>query len=64
MFINDLFNESQEDFSKVLDFLETCESKEVAISFINNNYLKHNIWKANSPQVKEFMELLEKKFEN
>ncbi|MEN8247730.1 MAG: hypothetical protein ABFS32_02260 [Bacteroidota bacterium] len=64
MFINDLFNDSQEDFSKVLDFLETCESKEVATSFIHNNYLKHNIWKANAPQVKEFMALLDKKFDS
>lgn len=62
MFINDLFNDSQEDFNKVLDFLESCDTKEAAISFINNNYLKHNIWNANAPQVKEFLGLLEKKF--
>ena len=62
MFINDLFNDSQEDFNKVLDFLETCDNKEAAVSFITNNYLKHNIWNANSPQVKEFLRLLETKF--
>ena len=62
MFINDLFNDNQEDFNKVLDFLEGCETKEVAVSFINNNYLKHNIWNANAPQVKEFLGLLDKKF--
>ena len=62
MFINDLFNDNQEDFNKVLDFLEGCETKEVAVSFINNNYLKHNIWNANAPQVKEFLRLLDKKF--
>ena len=62
MFINDLFNDSQEDFNKVLDFLESCDTKEAAVSFINNNYLKHNIWNANAPQVKEFLGLLEKKF--
>ena len=62
MFINDLFNDSQEDFNKVLDFLETCDTKETAVSFITNNYLKHNIWNANSPQVKEFLRLLETKF--
>lgn len=64
MFINDLFNDSQEDFNKVLDFLESCDTKEAAVSFINNNYLKHNIWNANAPQVKEFLGLLEKKFAN
>jgi hypothetical protein len=62
MFINDLFNDNQNDFNKVLDFLEGCETKEAAVSFINNNYLKHNIWKANAPQVKEFMGLIDKKF--
>lgn len=62
MFISDLFNDNQEDFYKVIDFLETCETLESASSFIHNNYLKHNIWNANSPQVKEFMQLIEKKF--
>jgi len=62
MFINDLFNDNQDDFNKVMDFLESCETKDAALSFINNNYLKHNIWKANAPQVKEFLALLNKKF--
>jgi hypothetical protein len=64
MFINDLFNENQEDFNKVLDFLESCDTKDTAVSFIRTNYLKHNIWNPNAPQVKEFMELLDKKFDN
>jgi hypothetical protein len=62
MFINDLFNDSQDDFNKVLDFLENCEDKEAASSFIHNNYLKNNIWNANAPQVKDFLALLDKKF--
>jgi hypothetical protein len=62
MFINDLFNDNQEDFNKVVDFLETCGSKEVAQAFINNNYLKRNIWNANAPQVKQFIALIDKKF--
>ncbi len=62
MFINDLFDGNQEDFLKVLDFLDSCESKEVAVSFIHNNYLKHNRWKANAPQVREFMALLDRRF--
>jgi hypothetical protein len=64
MFINDLFNENQEDFNKVLDFLESCETKNTAVSFIESNYLKHNIWNPNAPQVKEFMALLDKKFDS
>ncbi|RLD20065.1 MAG: hypothetical protein DRI71_10880 [Bacteroidetes bacterium] len=62
MFINDLFDGNQEDFTKVLDFLESCESRQEAVSFVENNYLKHNIWKENAPQVKAFMALLDKKF--
>ncbi len=62
MFINDLFDGNQEDFTKVLEFLESCETKEVAHSFVHNNYLKHNIWKENAPQVKEFLKLLDKRF--
>ncbi|MCK5665720.1 MAG: hypothetical protein KAI17_19665 [Thiotrichaceae bacterium] len=62
MFINDLFDGNQDDFTKVLDFLEACESKQEAVSFVENNYLKHNIWKENAPQVKAFIALLEKKF--
>jgi len=62
MFINDLFSGNQEDFTKVLEFLESCETKKEAYSFVQNNYLKHNIWKENAPQVKEFMKLLDKRF--
>jgi hypothetical protein len=62
MFINDLFDGNQDDFTKVLEFLEACESKEEAITFVEKNYLKHNIWKEGAPQVKAFIELLNKKF--
>lgn len=63
MFINDLFNDNQDDFNKVMDFLESCESREAARSFIDNNYLKHNTWNPNAPQVKEFLALIDKKYD-
>ena len=63
MFINDLFNDNQEDFNKVVDFIEGCDTKEAAMSFISNNYLKHNIWNPNAPQVREFIRLIELQFE-
>lgn len=63
MFINDLFNDNQEDFNKVVDFIESCDTKEVALSFISNNYLKHNIWNPNAPQVREFLRLIDLQFE-
>ena len=62
MFINDLFDGNQDDFTKVLEFLESCESRQEAVTFVEKNYLKHNIWKEGAPQVKAFLELLNKKF--
>ena len=63
MFINDLFNDNQDDFNKVVDFIEGCDTKEAAMSFISNNYLKHNIWNPNAPQVREFLRLVDLQFE-
>ena len=62
MFINDLFDGNQDDFTKVLEFLESCDSRQEAVTFVEKNYLKHNIWKEGAPQVKAFLELLNKKF--
>lgn len=62
MFVNDLFNGNQEDFNKVIDFLDTCETKDVVIKFLSSNYIKRGEWKLESPQVKEFMALIDKKF--
>lgn len=62
MFVNDLFKGNQEDFTKVIEFLDTCETKEVVHKFLDNNYIKRGDWKREAPQVKEFMQLIEKKF--
>lgn len=62
MFVNDLFNGSKEDFNKVIDFLDTCETKDVVTKFIHNNYIQRGSWKQESPQVKEFFALVDKKF--
>ena len=62
MFVNDLFNGSKEDFNKVIDFLDTCETKDVIVKFIHNNYIQRGSWKQESPQVKEFFALVDKKF--
>ncbi|MCF6361006.1 MAG: hypothetical protein L3J29_09625 [Cyclobacteriaceae bacterium] len=62
MFVNDLFDGNTEDFNKVLDFLDSCETKEVVLKFINSNYIQRGNWKAGAPQVKEFLALIDKKF--
>ncbi len=62
MFINDLFDGSKEDFLKVIDFLDTCETKEVVIKFIQSNYIQRGNWKPEAPQVKDFFDLINRKF--
>ncbi|MCF6360728.1 MAG: hypothetical protein L3J29_08210 [Cyclobacteriaceae bacterium] len=62
MFINDLFDGNKEDFMKVIDFLDSCETKEVVLKFVNSNYIARGNWKREAPQVKEFLELINKKF--
>jgi len=62
MFVNDLFDGSNEDFNKVIDFLDSCETKEVVLKFINSNYIHRGNWKPGAPQVKEFLVLIDKKF--
>ncbi len=62
MFVNDLFDGNNEDFNKVVDFLDSCETKDVVLKFINSNYIQRGNWKEEAPQVKEFLELIDKKF--
>lgn len=62
MFVNDLFDGNSEDFNNVIDFLDTCETKDVILKFLHNNYIQRGSWKVESPQVKEFLALIDKKF--
>ena len=62
MFINDLFDGNQNDFVKVIDFLEHCETENEAMAFIQNNYVKRSLWRAEAPPVKEFIKLISSKF--
>jgi len=62
MFVNDLFEGNSEDFNKVIAFLDTCETQDVILKFINNNYILRGNWNPDSPQVKDFLVLIDKKF--
>jgi len=62
MFVNDLFDGNSDDFNKVIDFLDSCDNKEVVQKFLNRNYINNGHWKLESPQVKEFMGVLDKRF--
>ena len=62
MFINQLFDGKTEDFNQVVDFLDNCPSQAEAMDFINNNYLKRSNWTKDSTEVKEFIEVIAKKY--
>ena len=62
MFVNQLFGGNSDDFNKVIDFLDNCSSQAEAMDFINKNYLKKNNWKKDSIEVKEFIEVIAKKY--
>jgi len=62
MFVNQLFDGNMDDFNKVVDFLDNCPNQVEAMDFINNNYLKKSSWKKDSAEVKEFIEVVAKKY--
>jgi hypothetical protein len=62
MFINDLFDGNQDDFIKVIEFLDDCETEVAAMGFIQNNYIKKSLWRSEAPSVKEFLKLVQSKF--
>ncbi len=62
MFVNQLFDGNMDDFNKVVDFLDNCPNQAEAMDFINNNYLKKSNWKKDSAEVKEFIEVVAKKY--
>lgn len=58
MFINTLFEGNEESFNRTIDYLESCENKGSATSFLASEY-PH--WNEESEEVEEFMELIEKR---
>ncbi|ELR72652.1 hypothetical protein C900_01031 [Fulvivirga imtechensis AK7] len=58
MFINTLFEGDEESFNRTIDYLESCENKRSATSFLASEY-PH--WNEESEEVEEFMELLLKR---
>jgi hypothetical protein len=62
MFINQLFDGNTDDFNQVIDFLDSCQSQAEAMDFINSNYLKKSNWVKDSIEVKEFIEVIAKKY--
>ena len=62
-FVQHLFNDSNEDFNRVISQLNTFDSFEEAKNFINEMVIPdYNYWVGEEDYIERFMEIVEKKF--
>ena len=62
-FVQHLFNDSNEDFNRVISQLNTSDTFEEAKNFINEMVLPdYNYWVGEEDYIERFMEIVEKKF--
>ncbi|MFY8065029.1 MAG: hypothetical protein ACOVNM_00920, partial [Flavobacterium sp.] len=62
-FVQHLFNDSNEDFNRVISQLNTFDTFEEAKNFINEMVLPdYNYWVGEEDYIERFMEIVEKKF--
>ena len=62
-FVQHLFNDSNEDFNRVISQLNTFDTFEEAKNFINDMVLPdYNYWVGEEDYIERFMEIVEKKF--
>jgi hypothetical protein len=63
-FVQHLFNDSSEDFNRVISQLNTFDTFEEAKNFINEMVLPdYNYWVGEEDYIERFMEIVEKKFQ-
>jgi hypothetical protein len=63
-FVQHLFNDSNEDFNRVISQLNTFDSFEEAKNFINEMVIPdYNYWVGEEDYIERFMEIVEKKFQ-
>ena len=63
-FVQHLFNDSNEDFNRVISQLNTFDTFEEAKNFINEMVIPdYNYWVGEEDYIERFMEIVEKKFE-
>ena len=63
-FVQHLFNDSNEDFNRVISQLNTFDTFEEAKNFINEMVLPdYNYWVGEEDYIERFMEIVEKKFQ-
>ncbi len=63
MFIKELFNGNAEDFNKVIDSIESFNTYDMALRYLNDKYVIQNKWDMESEEVAEFLEIVIKRFQ-
>jgi hypothetical protein len=62
MFLKELFQNSDEEFNQVIDFLDQCASRNEAMEYLENNYFNPRIWDDENEAVIDFMSVIDKKY--
>jgi hypothetical protein len=62
MFVKELFQNSDDEFNQVIDFLDQCENRKEALDYLANNYFNTGIWNPEDESVNEFIAVVDKKF--
>ncbi len=62
MFVKELFQNSDDEFNQVIDFLDQCDNRKEALEYLENNYFNPRIWNDESEAVIDFMSVIDKKF--
>lgn len=62
MFINELFSGNSEAYFKAIDEIERCESFDDSVELMVQRFAKKLDWNMNSPEVKELLKVIFKRF--
>jgi hypothetical protein len=61
-FINELFNGNSQEFNEAIDLIDSMHDYPSAIQLVKERYFRKNNWDIEKDEVKEFYELLSRKF--
>jgi hypothetical protein len=62
MFVNDLFQGSMDDYEMAIGVLENCKNLDEAMNFIKTSYFEKNVWDPEQHEVREFVEVVQRRF--
>ena len=62
LFINALFKGASSEYEKALTEIDQCQNYDQALNLLNDNYASKYQWDFNQYEVKEFVEIVERKF--